>query len=310
MVIDCHVHVPSMTYLPKQFIKGVVDNLAGALRVHSTTISSDRLAETVYTVLQDDCAENLVKDMNSAGVDKAVLLLPDFTYVFRDHEYSIEELVQKHLEILKNYPDKFFFFMGMDPRWGGDGIDLFEKTVQSGHCKGFKLYPPCGFSPSDESLFPFYEICNRYNIPVLMHVGGSSPTLSNEFANPMHIDKAAFEFKNVNFILAHGLVNFPEESTMLGRLRPNIFLDSSGYYSLEGSSRLSSFREFFADSSLHHKILFGSDWPMSILGKGYSQIIEMFTKDKQLETTIKKRNKELLFSENLMRLLPGETNEN
>ncbi len=39
---------------------------------------------------------------------------------------------------------------------------------------GVKIYPALGYDPSDYRLWPIYEICEKYNIPVLSHCGGES----------------------------------------------------------------------------------------------------------------------------------------
>ncbi len=39
---------------------------------------------------------------------------------------------------------------------------------------GVKIYPALGYSPSDYRLWPIYEICEKYSIPVLTHCGGES----------------------------------------------------------------------------------------------------------------------------------------
>lgn len=39
---------------------------------------------------------------------------------------------------------------------------------------GIKIYPALGYDPSDFRLWPIYEICEKYQIPVLTHCGGES----------------------------------------------------------------------------------------------------------------------------------------
>ena len=39
---------------------------------------------------------------------------------------------------------------------------------------GVKIYPALGYDPSDHRLWPIYEICEKYKIPVLTHCGGES----------------------------------------------------------------------------------------------------------------------------------------
>jgi hypothetical protein len=39
---------------------------------------------------------------------------------------------------------------------------------------GVKIYPALGYDPSDFRLWPIYEICEKYQIPILTHCGGES----------------------------------------------------------------------------------------------------------------------------------------
>ncbi|WP_343658870.1 amidohydrolase family protein [Chryseobacterium sp.] len=41
---------------------------------------------------------------------------------------------------------------------------------------GIKIYPALGYDPCDYRLWPIYEICEKYKIPVLSHCGGESIT--------------------------------------------------------------------------------------------------------------------------------------
>lgn len=49
---------------------------------------------------------------------------------------------------------------------------------------GVKIYPALGYDPSDHRLWPIYELCEKYNIPVLTHCGGG--TISTD-RNPVTI---------------------------------------------------------------------------------------------------------------------------
>jgi predicted TIM-barrel fold metal-dependent hydrolase len=78
-------------------------------------------------------------------------------------------------------------------------------------------------------LDPYYEICAQRALPVLVHIGPTSPALSFEKTAPFDVDSAARRFPNVRFVLAHGAVAYVEEATMMCRYRPNVFLDISGF---------------------------------------------------------------------------------
>jgi hypothetical protein len=57
---------------------------------------------------------------------------------------------------------------------------LFNYAFCSGQSFfGVKIYPALGYDPSDFRLWPIYEICEQFSIPVLSHCGGESISTDN-----------------------------------------------------------------------------------------------------------------------------------
>ena len=202
-VLDAHCHVASTRFIPPAFFEGLCRNVAVRLAANGAKRSIGELMDMYAKSSQDHDADGLIGEMDSAGIHQAVLLLPDFTWVMKS-ELTIAEMWARHHEIQTRHAGRFFVFGGVDPRWGADGIALFEKGVREYGFRGLKLYPPCGYSPSDRSLYPYYEICRERGLPVLMHVGPTSPTLDFSFGHPGLVDAAARDFPEVNFILEIG----------------------------------------------------------------------------------------------------------
>ena len=256
-VIDGHAHVGSTRYIPPSFLMGVASNMERALPEPAPRNARDKLYDVLVGTLQDHDATRLLAEMDAGDIEKTVLLLPDFTFALKDSECTVEEMFSDHARLLERHPDRFSVLAGVDPRWGDDGIALFEKGICEYGFSGLKLYPPCGYRANDRSLYPFYEICSRDRLPVILHTGGTSPALSFEEARPIFIDQPARDFPNVNFILAHGAVTYVEESVMLCTHRPNVYLDMSG----SAAHPLEKLRAV-ARAPILHKLIYGSDWPV------------------------------------------------
>src|SRR6185437_6590792 len=158
MVIDGHVHVASTRFMPRSMIESSVANLAVALEASRVRHQASAIVETYLSKLQDHNCDEFVREMDDARIDRAVLLLPDFTFALKDHELDIVAMIGEHAAILERHPGRFYYLCGVDPRWGAGAFDIFERAVRDQRCSGLKLYPPCGYSPSDRALFPFYEI--------------------------------------------------------------------------------------------------------------------------------------------------------
>jgi uncharacterized protein len=205
---------------------------------------------------------------------------------------------------LLRHPDRFEVFGGVDPRWGKDGLALFERSLAEFRFSGFKVYPPCGFSPSDPSLFPFYELCAHYHVPVLLHTGPTSPVLDFSISSPFLIDEAARLFPTVNFILAHGAVSFVEECVMLCRFRPNVYLDISGYEATLGYDPSASAVKHVLSLGITHKVLFGTDFPVFRLQGEQKDFLEPLLGENGALSELNGQEKSLVLYKNIERLIP------
>ena len=302
-IIDCHCHIASEEHTPPSFIEGSISNMTATLSAQGLPVPPKKLADMFHQKMQDPLCDELVQEMEKAGIVKSVLLIADFTFALRDCKLTIEESFHKHREVLQRHPGKFEVFAGVDPRWGKDGLDLFQRSLTEFGFRGFKVYPPCGFSPSDPALFPFYELCAFHRVPVLLHTGPTSPALSFQTCNPFLIDEAAFRFPGVDFILAHGAVSFPAECAMMCRFRPNVYLDISGYQTTLGWDPQCSAVRNITSQGITHKILFGTDWPVFRLQADQTNFLEALTSPEGALSSLSDREQALILRGNTERLL-------
>jgi predicted TIM-barrel fold metal-dependent hydrolase len=302
-IIDCHCHIASVEHTPMSFIEASVANMVSALSAQGLPVSAKKLTTMFINKMQDPLGDSLVLEMKEAGISKTVLLIPDFTYALKDCKLTIEESFLRHCEVMLRHPGKFEVFGGVDPRWGKDGLVLFERSLVEFKFRGLKVYPPCGFSPSDASMFPYYELCAHHRVPVLLHTGPTSPVLDFSTSSPFLIDKAARLFPSVNFILAHGAVSYVEECIMLCRFRPNIYLDISGYQATLGYDPAATAVKNVVSVGINHKVLFGTDFPVFRLQGEQKNFLEPLTGENGALAELNEREKSLIFHRNIERLL-------
>src|SRR6266540_2066880 len=79
-IIDGHCHVASLDYIPRSFIEGVVDNIASGLTAQGVRFSRAKIFELYIGKMQDPYCDALAAEMAESGIERSVLLLPDFTY--------------------------------------------------------------------------------------------------------------------------------------------------------------------------------------------------------------------------------------
>ena len=302
-IIDSHCHIASEDHIPRSFANGAIDNMLVLLAAQGTAFPRNRLADLYFAKMQDPLCDALVAEMDTAGIAKSILLVPDFTYTLKDCRLTIEESFQKHREVLARHPGRFEVFGGVDPRWGADGVALFERSLDEFGFRGMKVYPPCGFSPSDPMMFPFYELCAERGLPVVVHIGPTSPSLSFTTSYPFQLDDAARRFPAVNFILAHGSISFTEECAMLCAFRPNVYLDLSAHQkSLRAEGAHGSVRAAVT-RGINHKILFGTDWPVYRMQGDQQSFVDAITADDGPLADLNEVERAMILHRNAERLL-------
>jgi predicted TIM-barrel fold metal-dependent hydrolase len=305
-VIDAHCHVASTNFIPRAFVEGLCGNVVAKFMANGVKTPMGQVVDMYLAQNQDHEADGLIADMDAAGISQAVLLLPDFTYVMAS-DLTIEEMHDRHYRILRRHEGRFFVFAGVDPRWGQDGVSLFEKGVTSRGFCGLKLYPPCGYSPSDVRLDPYYEICRKYKLPVLIHIGPTSPALAFSFSHPSQVDAAALKFRDVNFILAHGAVHYVDDCSAFCAYRPNVFLDVSAFLgSIHPQGWQACLAELFR-RNINHKILFGTDWPVFRYSGGHKKVLDMFLAQGGPLSGVSAVQRGWLMSRNIARILAVAT---
>jgi predicted TIM-barrel fold metal-dependent hydrolase len=257
MIIDCHAHWASPTGLPPRFFEEWAGTLASLL---PDDASSSRVRELYGGLLDDPEGMRLSAELDEAGIDRAALLVIDFGLAYPGMPQDLERIHLAHVRLKQRDP-RFILFSGVDPRRGREGLDLFRQAVERWGFEGLKVYPPCGFSPSDPRLYPFYELCRAYGLPVLVHVGPSAAGLTFRWQAPLQVDEAARRFPEVPFILGHGGSVLVEEGALLARHRPNVYLDLSGFQTLDPAEFGASVARL-CRQGLGRKICFGTDWPI------------------------------------------------
>ncbi len=301
-IVDGHCHVASTMFIPEQFLADVADNMYVKFAAVGQPIARTKLVDMVIRQHQDHQADQLVAEMDAAGIDRAVLLAPDFATVMRC-ELDLDEIARRHHEIRLRHPGRFHVFMGIDPRRGREGVDAFERYVDQFGFEGLKLYPPCGFSASDRRLDDLYEICAARGLPVLLHTGPTVQSLDFNFIHPGLIDEAARRFENVNFILAHGAVAYVREAAYMCQYRANVYMDTGG---ITGGMHPEGWKRLAAEAlglGIRHKLIFGSDWPISRMSGGLEKMLKELHTNPELLPTLSAKERSRFLSGTIGKLL-------
>ena len=87
----------------------------------------------------------------------------------------------------------------IDPNLGKDSEKILREALTGLDAKGLVLHPwEETFTINDKKVFPFMEICEEYQVPVLVESG--YPWLAHCF----QVANLAEKFPKLRFIMAHG----------------------------------------------------------------------------------------------------------
>lgn len=303
-IIDGHTHIASSKSFLPEFYKPITENAVTAMKSYFPKLNEKVIAEKLEGLYEDHDAEKFKSSMDKARVKKAVLLLPDFTYAFCRELSELKEQIERHLQIIRNSPDRFYLMIGVDPRWGREGFELFSEYAEKGLIQGMKVYTPCGYYPADPAMEPYYELCTEKKLPVLFHTGPTSAVFPFKYSDVKYVDDVAYKYKEMNIILAHGGVIDVDSAVALCSFRPNVYLDFSGYIcSLDPRGLEAAMRDLFR-RKINHKIIFGTDWPIGGYKNTYESMVNMLLKqDSAILSDLSKPELKMIFNETIQRLM-------
>ena len=230
-------------------------------------------------------------------------------------QYGIDKIVwvtggsnERLSEICRLYPDRFIGY-AHHYLFAADAAEKLEKGITELGLKGYKLLAPLLDRPiTAKAAYPVWEVCQKYNIPVLIHfgiLGGGGGIAYNQNINPQILEPVAKEFPGINFIIPHFGCGYPRELLFLGWVCENIYVDTSG--SNQWMHRMpyqvtieSSFKKFY-ETFGPERIIFGTD--SSNFPRGFA-IEYLHEQNKAVRfMNIPDQAAELIFSGNIARLL-------
>ncbi|HCD52834.1 MAG TPA: hypothetical protein DEQ34_10325 [Balneolaceae bacterium] len=139
-----------------------------------------------------------------------------------------------------------------------------------------------GIPLNTKALYPYYEVAQKYNIPILIHTGFSGPNpqqvLSPAFriktADPLLLEDVIIDFPDLKIVMMHmGWPFFDEALYMLGTY-PNVYMETSVAIWLLNEELFNRLLRESVETAGSDKILFGTlqmAWPQ-VIGRSVETI--------------------------------------
>ena len=207
--------------------------------------------------------QHVFNQMKLAGLDRLCLLPEDYTT-----EAGCAVVSNEEIRLLCDMaPDKFIGFASVDP-FDPAASEKLEHAFGDLKLLGLKLHPSRQrFYPGDRQLGVLYDICERYDKPIIFHSGTSwEPDTLSKYARPVNFEELACERPKLRICLAHFGWPWVKETAMLMAKYENVYADTALLYF---DSAIEFYREVFTqeipvtwiDRSLRHQVMFGSNNP-------------------------------------------------
>ncbi len=269
MIVDSHVHLFYENSDPRSwFIGSARTGIASMNKASGLSGDPEELYDQIAPELFDMTGDKLVASMDSAGIDRALILpidlrlLTDEPAAFDPDFPSIEQKNRTYFEATRRHPGRLFSLCGIDPRRKG-AADLFRKGVQEWGMLGLKLHPTAGYYHHDPACYPMYEAAREMDVPVVIHSGSEPAPLKCLYSQPKYIDAIAGDFPEVTFIIAHCGHGWYKEAVDLASMKPNLYCDFCGWqveYLTNADYFLKPLR-YALDFLGPWRVMFGTDGP-------------------------------------------------
>ena len=254
MIIDVHIHPfcreATMTPDPVEAGRRI-------LAVLNRPEIIDRAVENFKGLFQQRSAEDIIADMDRAGVDKAVIVAMDLR-----SRYGVQLVTNEDVgRLAAEYPDRFIPFASVDPTLGRLAVDELVYAVTELGCKGLKLVPPLQiFDFSNPRFKPLWQTARDLDIVVWTHTAHqrSIPGSDARWGHPMLIEPVALEFPDLKIVLGHCGFPWVWETWSLVVRHPRVYLDVSAYPSLYNHMPWDA----YIKSRAEDKLLFATDYPL------------------------------------------------
>jgi predicted TIM-barrel fold metal-dependent hydrolase len=260
LIVDTHMHHYERGFFPGRWHDYV------ALRWGTRDIPSRDpkiIRGKIEDGMEDPGADRMVAHMDAVGIDVGVLLPLDWDLGMRDAApVGIEEMHEAIAGVARRHPGRLVPFAGIDPQ-RPNAVELFEWAIKDLGMRGLKLYPPTGFYPYDERVYPLYERCEAWGLPVLCHTGGPSiALLSARFANPVFLQDVQADFPGLKLWIGHaGHRIYWREAAAVAAAGINTYLELSTWLTVAMGEEEYYVRWLgrIRDQVGSHRLVWGSD---------------------------------------------------
>jgi len=184
--------------------------------------------------------QQLIKYMDEYETEKTVLCSSDDT--------TNEQV----LDAYEKYPKRIIPVVFANPNKGEASLAMAEDYIKNKGFRGIKLHPlQHAYVADEETVDPFMELAEKYNVPVFIHSG--HPPFSLPWSIALLAERHP-DVKTVMIHMGHGHGVYIDAALKMAKRYPNIYLEMSG---MPMGSKIKEAYEKVGND----RIMFGTDMP-------------------------------------------------
>jgi len=256
----------------------------------------------VHISIYEDNAKSLeesfslfLNQMESNGIHSAIII-PDNI----EGSSNIADL-NKAIELIGDSKNLFLLGSPQIIERGSSELEKYNQLLKSGKIKGLKLFPGHDpYFPNDPRCLPYYELCEKLGVPVLIHTGQNSTdeTCAN-WNDPKYIVEIAQKYPNLKLIITHYFWPKLDYCYEITKNIPNIYFELAALADpevIEKSGGIEKIREILIKTikDRPNQVLFGSDWPMTKI-EDHIELVKSLNLDKETEEMVFYKNAEFVY---------------
>ena len=230
----------------------------------------------------DSSMDDFVAYLKGIGISKAIIKAKDI-----ETTYQRKVPNETVASIVREYPDLFIGFAGVDPLKGMDAVRELEYSVKELGLKGLAMEPfEYNLRANDRKFYPLYSKCVELGIPVNLHCSINYSTMSRmEYGRPIHLDDIAVDFPELKIIAM--TPGWPWVSELVGVVwrHPNVYIEIAAVRPRYMGMPNTGWGELthYGNTVIQDKILFASSWPLLPIERSIQEIKDLPLKETVVE---------------------------
>jgi len=222
-----------------------------------------------------DVKAELLESMKKYGIDYSIVIPDNVPNPKCADMETLPEIVRDEVRLFQT--GTINTFGDID----GQIVQLEALLIAKKIC-AIKLFPGHdAFYPTDESCQSVYELCTKYDVPVIIHTGMNTGDVDcAKYNDPKYAVEIAKRYGSLKIVLAHFFWPKMEYCFEVTKDIPSIYYDTSAMADsevVELSGGWDKVVEVLKKTVLQkpNNVVFGSDWPMCPVGEHIRLIKEL-----------------------------------